>query len=234
MKHFTDALFEEINDATDYQIASPEELARLLPTYINHIEKGLKRDYQVEYDGKPTLDSSSYILPNGVLLNGPREGHTEVRAAVIECLPEEVRNMICDPDCEEPTDEMMENFSNIMEYVYKNVIRLNSASANTYIDLELLALNKAQLYTLEDWLDLVLYNNKKIDLSIHDSVSNQYIFNGVLSVKNYSPQDIINLIKYIQTNKRPPSTTVWEAIAPAHHRENKYFTDTLLKGETAD
>lgn len=67
-KHFTDALFEGLKENT---LATLAELRVLLPAYAATVDRALKQAKEVEYDAKPKLDSSSYILPDGTLINGP-------------------------------------------------------------------------------------------------------------------------------------------------------------------
>lgn len=213
INHFSDALFEGLEINT---LASREELKNILPTYVTTADKALKSSNNVEYDAKPKLESSGYILPNGALVNGPWEGHLEIQTVVLGSLPEQIRNKVYneDDDYEEYMDQMVDNMANLLEYIYKNVIRINSASDNTYvlIDISQQLLTSQQLNTLKDWLDLVLYSNEEVDVTIYDSDTNKEYFCGILTLDNYDPRGIINIIKYTQTNKRPPSTAVWEAL----------------------
>jgi hypothetical protein len=214
MRHFTDALFESLEENT---LATLAELEKLLPAYLVDVDNALRNGKHIEYNAEPKLDMSSYILPSGVLINGPREGHLEIRACALYGLPEQIRNKVYNDDYAEAElylDQMFENESSLLDYVYKNVIRLNSASDNTYIliDTSRQLLTGQQLSKLEDWLDLVLYANKAVDLSIYCSNSSLAEFRGTLTLDNYDSRDVINLVKYVQTNKRPPSTAVWEAL----------------------
>ena len=213
-RHFSDALFEGLEENT---IASREKLKAILPSYVATADKALKSADNVEYNTEPKLESSGYILPNGALINGPWEGHLEVQSAVLESLPKHIKNKIYNDyyeDDEEYLDQMIDNMANLLEYIYKNVIRINSASDNTYIliDISQQLLTSQQLNTLKDWLDLVLYSNEEVDVTIYNSDNNQEYFCGILALDNYDSRDIINLIKYTQSNKRPPSNAVWEAL----------------------
>jgi hypothetical protein len=218
-KHFSDALFEDLEENT---LASAEELKRILPAYIAIADEALKNADNVSYGAKPKLESSGYILPNGALVNGPWEGHLEVQSVVLESLPEHIKNKVYNDDNEEYMDQMVDNMANLLEYIYKNVIRINSASDNTYIliDISQQLLTGQQLDTLKDWLDLVLYSNEEVDTTIYDSSTNQEYFCGILTLDNYDSRDIINLIKYTQTNKRPPSNAVWEDLKTCNHLDN--------------
>lgn len=210
-RHFSDALFEGLEENT---IASREELKAILPAYVTTADKALKSADNVEYNAEPKLESSGYILPNGALINGPWEGHLEVQSVVLESLPEHIKTKVYNDDNEEYMDQMVDNMANLLEYIYKNVIRINSASDNTYIliDISQQLLTSQQLNTLKDWLDLVLYSNEEVDVTIYNSDNSQEYFCGILALDNYDSRDIINLIKYTQTNKRTPSNAVWEAL----------------------
>ena len=217
MKHFTDALFEDIEKNT---IASLAELKILLPEYVTAIDQALRHAKGIEYGAKPKLNSSSYILPNGMLVNGPWEGHPVIQEIALKSLPERIRNKVYNEndEYEDYLDQMIDNEASLLDCAYKNVIRLNSASANTYISIDTSQqlLTSGQINTLEDWLDLVLYSNKEIDVTIYNSTTNEYYFRGILTLDDYDSHDIINLIKYVQTNKRPPRDAIWEEL------KNKY------------
>jgi hypothetical protein len=214
MRHFSDALLEGFDEVCT--LGTHDELKSLLPAYEQTVTKALKNSTAVEYAGKPKLEASGYILPDGTLINGPWEGHLDIQDAALFSLPEDISDKVYNVDyCDNPRymDRMIENEASLLDYIYKNVIRVNSAAENSYISVDLTQKNLTsyQLNTLEKWLELVLYANKRIDLTLY-SYPNNYYFNGILSVNNYEVRDIINLIKYVQTNKQPPSTAVWEEL----------------------
>lgn len=152
-------------------------------------------------------------------------------------MPEQIQNKVyidTDEYQEDIADQMADNIANIIECVYKNAIRINSAKGCTYIliNIAVQPLTSSQLSTLEDWLDLVLYANKRVEVTIEGSNTNQCYFCGILTLANYDSRDIINLIKYVQTNKRPPRGAMWEAIKPRQKSRGKFkpeFRKTLLK-----
>ena len=195
-------------------IATIEELKTLLPAYVSSVNKALQQSAEVAYNAKAKLNSSSYILDDGILVNGPDEGHIEIQTAVFDSLPKAMQDKVGNMDYadsledagyDDEIDQIFENFANLVECVYKSPIRLNSASDNTYISLGG-PLTTAQANTLADWLDLVLYENKVVDLTL--SESGRVYFNDRLSILQYDTDDIISFIRYTQSNKRPPSTAV--------------------------
>ena len=195
-------------------IATIDELKALLPAYAPSATKGLQRSDEVEYDAKAKLNSSGYILDDGTLINGPDEGHEEIQTAIFYSLPKAMRDRIGNMDYtdsleeagyDDEIDQIFENMANLVECVYKNPIRLNSAGDNTYVSLEG-PITTAQTKTLVEWLDLVLYENKVIDLTL--SENGKVYYNGRLSILSYDTDDIISFIRYTQSNKRPPKTAI--------------------------
>ena len=195
-------------------IATIDELKMLLPSYGSSATRALKQADEVEYNARARLNASSYILDDGTLINGPDEGHEEIQMAIFDGLPKAMRDKIGSMDYadsleeagyDDEIDQIFENFANLVECVYKNPIRLNSASDNTYISLAG-PITAAQAKTLAEWLDLALYENKVVDLTLSEAGSVYY--NGRLSILQYDTDDIISFIRYTQSNKRPPSTAI--------------------------
>ena len=201
-------------------IAGLKELEKLLPKYKAEATKALQQANNIEYNGKAKLGSSGYILDDGVLVNGAQSGHIDVQSTVFSGLPEDIQDKIGNVDyydlldfagCDDAIDKMFTNNANILECIYKNPIRVNSDDSSTYVSL-CDKLTATQAETLADWLDLVLYSNGAVDISLSDPETNQVYFSGILSLTNYDTDDVINFIKYTQNNKRPPSTAVLEEL----------------------
>jgi hypothetical protein len=191
MKHFTDAIFEDL-------IVSQ---AACLADYKDTVDYILRRAPGVDYDDTPRMGRSSYILPTGILVNGPIDSHASLIKMALSCIPSELRDNISEDDPQ------------VFDYIYGNVVRLNSGRGYSYIYVNSFPqLTTAQLQTLKTWLDRVLYASGRIEVCIADLDSGQQYFCGILNLTDYDTDGVVNFIKYVQNNKRPPSNAVWEAL----------------------
>lgn len=194
-----------LNESNHELKKSQEELTKILPAYASQLEDALSKISSV---GKPELNTSSYLLPDGKLFNLGYEKHPETQDILIDTLPKEVQEYVGRFDGEDEAnddwdwfDEIANNRSAILELALPGTIRLNSSSY--YIGLSG-PITTAQQNVLVAWLDLVhadaADNWDSIEIWYEDTTTSSPMKR--FDPHSYSVDELMKVIKYLINAKK--------------------------------